>query len=502
MPHHVAHHERHAPVLELERVVPVAADAGAAPGRQVAGRDRQALDRRQPLRQQAALQRLRDSVLALVDLAQALLHRPPLVDVGGACPRSRQRLVVLVARHAALHDPAVLAVVAAQPVLALPAAAPRQRLLPARDHSLRVVGVHAEGPRRAELLLEGPPGEAEPALVHERDVALRVGGPDHHRRAVGQLAEALLAGSQRAPRSCGARGCRWWSPRSPRTRRRRSAGCRSRASSGTRRRGGAGGTRAGTARAARAPGATSPASSSLSSGCTFAPKVSPSSSSSVRPVKRSQPSFTKETWPSGPSSTSGPGRCPPARGSAASLVAHALVGAGAVDGGADHVGDGLQEPGVVLAEVAGRTAVARRARRSGARRCRSARPSRSSTPRSRAMRRGLEARLLGEVRDDQRAVASAALTPGSVSGPACSTPPTHPVGQAAAGPARAGPWLSPVSSSRVTNSASSCGGGHLRLRRPAARRAPCPEARAAPAPRPRPAGRATVLSCSSPRPIG
>ena len=74
--HHVPHHQRHAPVGPLERVVPVAADRGAAAGRQVARRQPEPLDLRQPLRQQAALERLGDRVLALVDLAQPL---PPSV---------------------------------------------------------------------------------------------------------------------------------------------------------------------------------------------------------------------------------------------------------------------------------------------------------------------------------------------------------------------------------------------------------------------------------------
>ena len=73
---HVAHDQRHPAVGALERVVPVAADRGSLAGRQVARGDLEPLDARQALGQQAALERLGDRVLALVDLAQL---RPPSV---------------------------------------------------------------------------------------------------------------------------------------------------------------------------------------------------------------------------------------------------------------------------------------------------------------------------------------------------------------------------------------------------------------------------------------
>ena len=76
LPHHrgglnaladdVADDEADRAVLELDDVVPVSADVDADRARQVAGRERDPADRRQALRQDAALHRLRDPALGLV----------------------------------------------------------------------------------------------------------------------------------------------------------------------------------------------------------------------------------------------------------------------------------------------------------------------------------------------------------------------------------------------------------------------------------------------------
>ena len=230
---HVADHERHAPVGALQHVVPVAPDRGAARARQVAGRELHALDLRQALGQQAALERLGDLVLALVDLEQPRLHRLAVVDVDRRAHVAAEA-AALVARHAAVDDPAVLARVVQQAVLALPGAALAAGVVPGAERRVGVLRVHAELPARAELLLERRACEAQPALVHERHEPLLVRGPHHRRRGVGQVAEAglglaqgLLHGPALVDVRCGAR-------RSPRTRRPRSAARRPRAPSGTR----------------------------------------------------------------------------------------------------------------------------------------------------------------------------------------------------------------------------------------------------------------------------
>ena len=70
-------------------------------------------------------------------------------------------------------------------------------------HAHAVVGVDAVDPPVAELLVERAPGEVEPALVQEDDVAVRVGHPDEERGRVRQRLEALVA---RVERRVGSRG--------------------------------------------------------------------------------------------------------------------------------------------------------------------------------------------------------------------------------------------------------------------------------------------------------
>ena len=62
----VADDEADRAVLELDDVVPVSADVDADRAREVPGRQRHPADRRQALRENAALHRLRDSALGLV----------------------------------------------------------------------------------------------------------------------------------------------------------------------------------------------------------------------------------------------------------------------------------------------------------------------------------------------------------------------------------------------------------------------------------------------------
>ncbi len=154
---HVAHHQRHAAVGALEHVVPVAPDRRAARARQVAGGQLHALDRRQPLRQEAALERLGDRVLALVHLEQPGLHRLPLVDVDGRAHVAGEA-AALEPRQPAVHDPAVLARAAAEPVLLLPRAALRPGGVPGRGRE----GRRRPGARRAPSSPRAPPGRSCP----------------------------------------------------------------------------------------------------------------------------------------------------------------------------------------------------------------------------------------------------------------------------------------------------------------------------------------------------
>src|SRR5918994_2366214 len=194
----IAHDERHTPVRALQYVVPVTSDRRAARAGEVPRSHLDTLDRGQPLRQQAALERLGDRVLLPVDLEQAPLHGLPLVDVDCGADVAHEP-APQVAGDAAVRDPAVAARAVIQPVFALPGAPLGERLLPGGEGELGVLGVHPEVPALPHFLLERRAGEAQPALVHERHEAGLVGGPDHGRGGGGQPAEAPLPPAERPP---------------------------------------------------------------------------------------------------------------------------------------------------------------------------------------------------------------------------------------------------------------------------------------------------------------
>jgi hypothetical protein len=187
----VADEHRHAPVVELDCVVPVAADRRATCRGQVAAVDRQPVDLWQALRQQAALQRRCHLVVVLVGTRQALLHLLALVDVGRRADVALEPAADE-ARQAPVDDPAIGAVATAQAILALPGLTPVEGLPPALPEAVGIVGVHSDGPRVPELLLLVATGELQPAAVDEVDEPRGVARPDEDRRAVSELAEAAL----------------------------------------------------------------------------------------------------------------------------------------------------------------------------------------------------------------------------------------------------------------------------------------------------------------------
>ena len=153
MAHHVADHERH-PAVGARRARRTSRRRSRfrAAG-QVARGELQALDARQALGQEAALERLGDRVLALVDLAQAGLHGLALVDVDrrahvpGEAPAH-------VTWNATVDDPAVVALPAAQAVLVFPRLAAGKPLVPGGESGRGVLGVYAARPGVAELLFQ------------------------------------------------------------------------------------------------------------------------------------------------------------------------------------------------------------------------------------------------------------------------------------------------------------------------------------------------------------
>ena len=97
---HVAHHQPDAAARGRQHVVPVAADLGLGRRGQVASRHRQPRQLRQVLRQQAALERLGDPVLALVHAR--VIHRER--DAVGGQPQQAHVVRAEVARRGRADD--------------------------------------------------------------------------------------------------------------------------------------------------------------------------------------------------------------------------------------------------------------------------------------------------------------------------------------------------------------------------------------------------------------
>src|SRR5690606_28979059 len=94
---------------------------------------------------------------------------------------------------AAVEDPAVGAVVAAEAELHLERRAGVEGGGVGGEAAVAVVGVDALGPAVAELAVEGAAGEGEPGGVDVVALPVRAGRPHQHGGGVGHGAEAGLA---------------------------------------------------------------------------------------------------------------------------------------------------------------------------------------------------------------------------------------------------------------------------------------------------------------------
>ena len=104
-------------------------------------------------------------------LAEALrfgLRPQPVRDVDARADVAGEAALRIVAWHAVVRDPAILAVVTAKPILQHERPAGVKRLDVAREAPLEVAGMHTLGPAVAHLLLRRPPGEVQPGFVEER----------------------------------------------------------------------------------------------------------------------------------------------------------------------------------------------------------------------------------------------------------------------------------------------------------------------------------------------
>ena len=205
LPRHPREGVEHVRLLVLrDDVVEEGAELGVEGGRRLVGERLH-----QPLAVQLRGQDAADPVhhrqlLVVLPLArqrppQLLLGVPAVGDVDAGADVALEPAVPAEARDAVVEEPPVLAVVPAQAVL--------HRELPPRvegrlvdlQETRAVVGVDDLRPAVADLLLHRPAGEAEPWLVEPVTPLVRARHPDHHRRAVGHDAEAILALARRAP---------------------------------------------------------------------------------------------------------------------------------------------------------------------------------------------------------------------------------------------------------------------------------------------------------------
>ena len=89
-------------------------------------------------------------------------------------------------RHAAVEDPAVNAVVTAEPVLHLKHLAPLKGVQINLQTALHIICEDALGPAVTQLLLQAPPGKGKPLLIKIVALGLRIRPPNHDGRLLDQ----------------------------------------------------------------------------------------------------------------------------------------------------------------------------------------------------------------------------------------------------------------------------------------------------------------------------
>ena len=139
--------------------------------------------------------RLGQQPVPLLALAHRLERFAPLGHVEAQADESGER-ARREPRRAAGQHPAVLVVVALEPVLQFERAPVGERGGVRSQVAVAVLGVNVVGPPVPEFLLQHAPGELHPRLVEVRALSVPVGDPDECRRGVGEVAEPLLALAQ------------------------------------------------------------------------------------------------------------------------------------------------------------------------------------------------------------------------------------------------------------------------------------------------------------------
>jgi hypothetical protein len=113
-----------------------------------------------------------------------LVGEAALVRVHAARDEAREGAVLVVEGHAAIEDPAVLAVAAPEPIVHLEGRGLLDMGAAALDDALQIVRMNALGPAVAELLLEAPAGEVEPRLIEKNAFSVGARPPDHRGRGL------------------------------------------------------------------------------------------------------------------------------------------------------------------------------------------------------------------------------------------------------------------------------------------------------------------------------
>src|ERR1700722_11802454 len=125
-------------------------------------------------------------------LYQFLLVLAPVVDVHAAADVARESTIGLESRNAVVKKPAVLAVVAAQPVLRAerPPGVVGGRV--DMQAEVEVFRMNSFEPTLAQLLIESAPREIEPGLVDVIETPIVSGRPDQDGSGIRHGAEALF----------------------------------------------------------------------------------------------------------------------------------------------------------------------------------------------------------------------------------------------------------------------------------------------------------------------
>src|SRR5206468_7193037 len=137
--------------------------------------------------------RIRRETHPLLAFSQSLPLVYQFSDVHARTDVASEVFLSVVARHTAIRNPAIFAVVTSQPVLHDERFPGIKRFDVGFEAALEIVRMHAVGPAISHFLFHRATGKLEPRLVEEGTKFIRVRHPDKDGRRVSYHAESLLA---------------------------------------------------------------------------------------------------------------------------------------------------------------------------------------------------------------------------------------------------------------------------------------------------------------------